>query len=86
MFKFFRQRHSAPVARDRLKVLLAHERVALGKPDLINLLRQEILAVIEKHVSVDPEKVRIKAEREANVSTLSIDIEIPLEKPAAAAA
>ena len=39
MFKFFKPRHTAPVARDRLKVLLAHERAFLGKPDLIAVLR-----------------------------------------------
>ena len=49
MFRFFKPRHTAPVARDRLKVLLAHERAFLGKPDLIAVLREEILAVIGEH-------------------------------------
>ena len=86
MFSFFKQKTSAPVARDRLKVLLAHERAYLNKPDLIAVLREEILAVIRKHVQVDPDKVRVTTERDAKVSTLSVDIEIPMDQPTAAAA
>ncbi len=77
MFRFFKPRHTAPVARDRLKVLLAHERAFLGKPDLIAVLREEILAVIKKHVNVDSEKVQVKMERGESVSMLEVDIEIP---------
>jgi cell division topological specificity factor len=86
MFSFFKSKTSAPVARDRLKVLLAHERAFLNKPDLIAVLREEILGVIRKHVPVDPEKVRVTTERDAKVSTLSVDIEIPMDFPKAAAA
>jgi len=86
MFSFFKSKSTAPVARDRLKVLLAHERAYLNKPDLIAVLREEILAVIRKHVPVDPDKVRVTTEREAKVSTLTVDIEIPMDLPKAAAA
>ena len=47
---------------------------------------EEILAVIRKHVPVDPEKVKVTAERAAKVSTLSVDIEIPMDLPNARAA
>jgi cell division topological specificity factor len=86
MFSFFKSKTSAPVARDRLKILLAHERAYLNKPDLIAVLREEILAVIRKHVPVDPEKVRVSTERDSKVSTLTVDIEIPMDLPTAAAA
>ena len=86
MFSFFKSKTSAPVARDRLKILLAHERAYLTKPDLIAVLREEILAVIRKHVPVEPDKVRVTTEREAKVSTLTVDIEIPMDLPTAAAA
>jgi cell division topological specificity factor len=78
IFWFFKRR-SAPVARDRLKILLAHERSFAGKPDLVGILRDEILEVIRKHVAVDPERVRIKADRAAKMSTLTVDIEIPMD-------
>ncbi|NNM74327.1 cell division topological specificity factor MinE [Enterovirga aerilata] len=74
---FQRRRGSAPIARDRLQVLLAHERAVLGQRDLVAILREEILAVIGRHVRVDSDKVRVKMDRGASISTLEVDIEIP---------
>ncbi|MGA2817664.1 MAG: cell division topological specificity factor MinE [Xanthobacteraceae bacterium] len=76
LFKLLR-RGSAPVARERLQILLAHERNARGQPDLLGILREEILAVISRHVPFEPEKVQIKLDRGKSVSTLEVDIEIP---------
>jgi cell division topological specificity factor len=78
LFKsFFRKQTSAPVARERLQILLAHERNALNQPELISILREEILAVLSRHVQLDPDKVQIKMDRGGNVSTLEVEIEIP---------
>jgi cell division topological specificity factor len=77
VFGLFRRRGSAPVARERLQILLAHERGARGQSDLLAILREEILAVIEKHVPIERENVQIKMDRGDAVSLLEIDIEIP---------
>jgi cell division topological specificity factor len=77
ILNFFRRRSSAPVARERLQLLLAHERASIsGSSDLVALLREEILAVIAKHVSIERDKVQVKMERGGSVSTLEVDIEI----------
>lgn len=68
---------SAPVARERLQILLAHERGSRGQPDLLELLRTEILAVVSQHVVLDPDKVIVRMDRGKNVSTLEVDIEVP---------
>jgi cell division topological specificity factor len=73
---FGRQR-SASTAHHRLQVLLMHERCGGANPDLIPMMREDILAAIGKHISVDPEKVRLKIDRGETVSRLEIDIEIP---------
>ena len=77
LFNLFRKPPTAPIARDRLQILLSHERTIAGGSDLVALLREEILAVIKKHVNVDPEKVQVKMERGESVSMLEVDIEIP---------
>ena len=77
LFNFFKRSGSAPVARDRLQVLLAYERNSRDMPDLIAVLREEIMAVITKHVQVDAEDVRVTMDRGATMSTLEIDIDIP---------
>ncbi|KMO31439.1 cell division topological specificity factor MinE [Methylobacterium aquaticum] len=71
------RRGTAPVARERLQILLAHERTAFGRSDLVAILREEILAVIAKHVAIDQDKVTITMERGDAVSTLEIDVELP---------
>jgi cell division topological specificity factor len=78
MFNLFRRRGSAPVARDRLQILLAHEGAARGQSDLLAILREEILAVIAKHVTVERDNVLVRMDRGATVSTLEIDVEIPI--------
>lgn len=79
LFKFFTRSKpsTAPVARERLQVLLAHERALNGREDLAAILQEEILAVIAKHIHVDRDKVCVKLDRGNQVSTLEIDIEMP---------
>jgi cell division topological specificity factor len=77
LFGWLRSRGSAPIARERLQILLAHERVERTQPDLLGKLREEILTVIARHVSLDRDKVQVKVDRGGTVSTLEIDIEIP---------
>lgn len=78
---------SAPVARERLQILLAHERGIRGQSDLLSVLREEILAVVSKHVTLDPDKVIVRMDRGDEVSTLEVDIEVPngIERRMAAA-
>ena len=81
LLAFFWRERTAPVARERLQVLLAHERMAGTHSELLNLLREEILDVIAKHIKVDREKVAIKLDRGEDVSTLEIDVEMPAAIP-----
>jgi cell division topological specificity factor len=83
---FLKPRGSGSVARERLQLILAHERVENGRPDLIITLREEILNVIAKHVTVERDKVQITLDRGEGVSTLGVDIELPLSSAAKLAA
>jgi cell division topological specificity factor len=74
---FGRRRATAPVARERLQILLEYERKLTTQQDLVTLLREDILAVVCRHVTIDPDKVQVKVERGATVSTLAVDIQIP---------
>jgi cell division topological specificity factor len=73
----FRRRRSAPVARERLQILLSYERAARGQADLLSVLREEILSAISKHVTVERENVQIRMDRGQAVSTIEIDVAIP---------
>jgi len=86
LFNLFNNRRtSAPVARERLQILLAHERVSGGShSQLVAVLQEEILAVIAKHMQIDRDKVVVKLDRGTDVSMLEIDIEMPLQARASA--
>jgi cell division topological specificity factor len=80
MFRLFAARPAAtaPIARERLQILLAHERGLCGhQPDLLMRLRDEILMTVSRHVALDPDKVMVRMERGKNVSTLEVDVELP---------
>ncbi len=77
LFRFLRPVSSAPVARERLQILLEYERNLVSQTDLIAVLREEILAVVGRHVTIDPDKVQISVDRGAKFSILAVDIQIP---------
>ncbi len=77
LLALFRRQPSAPIARERLQVLLAHERTQSGGSELLSVLREEILAVIAKHIKIDRDKVKVKLDGDGDISTLEIDVEMP---------
>ena len=77
LFSFLRPVSSAPVARERLQILLEYERNLVSQTDLIAVLREEILAVVGRHVMIDPDKVQISVDPGAKFSILAVDIQIP---------
>ena len=79
LFGFLSRRSSAPVARDRLQILLSHERAFIGGNDLAATLQEEILRVIAKHIAIDRDKVKVNLDRGESVSTLEIDVEMPAD-------
>jgi cell division topological specificity factor len=76
LLDLFKRRGSAPVARERLQVLLAYERTSRQKPDLVLVLREEIMAVIARHVQVHQDDVHVSIDRGEMISTLEIDIQL----------
>jgi cell division topological specificity factor len=77
LFRFLRPIRSAPVARERLQILLEYERNLVSQTDLIAVLREEILAVVGRHVTIDPDKVQISVERSDKFSILAVDFQVP---------
>jgi cell division topological specificity factor len=84
LFRFLRPVSSAPVARERLQILLEYERRMVSQSALISTLHAEILAVVSRHVNIDPERIHVSVDRGEGFSTLAVGIEIPNRAPAAA--
>ena len=78
----FRNRKSeptatAPAAKERLQIILAHERISRKGEDFLPKLQREIVEVVARHVSIDPEKVNVSLERGGDLSALAITVELP---------
>ncbi|AWU93217.1 cell division topological specificity factor MinE [Azospirillum ramasamyi] len=88
IFNFFRTtpRASAVQAKERLQIVMAHERAGRSGPDYLPMLQQELLAVIAKYVNIDENKVEVKLDRGGDCSTLEVNIELPAREQAKAAA
>ena len=80
VFGLFSRKKTANVARERLQILLAHERIGGGSSDLLAKLREEVLAAIAKHIDVDPSRVNVSMKKEDDVSIIEIDVEVPDEE------
>lgn len=80
LFGFLRRAQpasSAQTAKDRLQIILAHERQDRAQPDYLPLMQKDILGVIRKYVEVANDKVQIRMQRGDRMSTLEIEIELP---------
>ena len=73
------KKKTASVARERLQIILAHERSGRGsaKPDYLPALQRELLAVISKYVSINAEDLKVHFERQDNLEVLEVKIELP---------
>lgn len=81
LLSFFRtKRNAAPsaeTARDRLQIVLAHERISRDGDDFLPRLQKELLAVVARYVDVQSDAAIVKLDRGDDVSTLEIEIELP---------
>ena len=69
---------TANSAKDRLQVVVSHQRRHRTSPDYLPMLEKDILEVISKYVSIDHEKVDIKFDRHGSMSTLEVNVELPM--------
>ncbi|ARP80342.1 cell division topological specificity factor MinE [Bordetella genomosp. 9] len=77
-FLLGQKKSSASVAKERLQIILAHERSGRdGSPDYLPQLQQELIAVISKYVKINPEDIKVHLERQDTLEILEVKIEMP---------
>ncbi|MFM1887381.1 MAG: cell division topological specificity factor MinE [Pseudomonadota bacterium] len=74
---FKRNPPTAVTARERLRIIVAQEGRGSGAPDYLPTLRRELLQVIAKYVTVDPEAVQINLENDAGHQVLELTVALP---------
>lgn len=76
-FLMGQKKTSASVAKERLQIILAHERGRDSSPDYLPQLQQELIAVISKYVKINPDDIRVNLERQDTLEILEVKIEMP---------
>lgn len=73
------KKKSAAVAKERLQIILAHERSGRnpGQPDYLPALQRELVAVISKYVHINPDDLKVHFERQDELEVLQVKIELP---------
>ena len=73
------KKKTAGVAKERLQIILAHERAGrnAGQPDYLPALQRDLVAVIGKYIKIDPHDIKVHLERQDNLEVLEVKIELP---------
>jgi len=73
------KKKTASVAKERLQIILAHERSGRGgsRADYLPQLQKELLAVISKYVAIRPEDIKVHLDKQDNFEVLEVKIEFP---------
>ena len=74
---FGKKQKTAEVARDRLQIIIAQERVKAQAPDYLPTLLKELLEVLSQYVHVSLDDIRISQETQDGVDVLELNITLP---------
>lgn len=72
------KKKTASVAKERLQIILAHERGTRSvEPDFLPALQKDLLEVISKYIKIDAKDIKVNLERDASMEVLEVKIELP---------
>jgi cell division topological specificity factor len=81
IFDFFRERKkqgtTASIAKERLSIIVAHERGQRSQPDYLPALQKELVEVIRKYVNIDQDQVQVVLDNQGGCSILELNITLP---------
>lgn len=80
IFTYLKRRTStASVAKERLQIIISHERSRRNTPDFLPQLQEEILNVIRKFMPIASDKVSVTLERTGDNAVLELNVTMPDE-------
>lgn len=69
--------NSARTAKERLQIVIAHERIDRHGPSYLPRLRRDIIEVIRQYIAIDEDHVKIQMEQEGDMDVLALNIHLP---------
>jgi cell division topological specificity factor len=76
-FKSKKSTRTASVAKERLQIIVAHERGQREQPDYLPELQRELLEVIRKYVQISDDMVQVEVDRNDSCSVLELNVTLP---------
>lgn len=70
---------TASIAKERLQIIVTHERSGRRSPDYLPILKQELLEVVRKYFSIDPSQIKVHLDRDGGCEILELNITLPDE-------
>lgn len=80
-YLFSPHRQSAAIAKERLKIVLAHERAGRSAPDFLPRLQRDLIEVVTRYVEIREDMIRVTLGKSGETSLLEINVEIDGTKP-----
>lgn len=79
LLDYFRtkKKNTASTARERLQIIVAHERRDRTRPDYIAQMEQDIVAVIRKYVDIETDDVSVSLDSSGDCSILELNVTLP---------
>jgi cell division topological specificity factor len=77
---FFRSQKkpsTASLAKERLQIIVAHERGQRSQPDYLPQLHRDIIEVIRKYVPIREDQVQVELDSQGTCSVLELNIMLP---------
>ncbi|MDP0562881.1 MAG: cell division topological specificity factor MinE [Candidatus Endonucleobacter sp. (ex Gigantidas childressi)] len=68
---------SAAIAKERLQIIVAHERVNRKGHSFLPAMQEDILNVIRQYITVDQENINIRLDCEGDCSVLEVNVQLP---------
>jgi cell division topological specificity factor len=70
-------KNTASVAKERLQIIVSHERTRRNSPNYLPMLQRELLEVIAKYVRIDKEQVKVELGRSGDRAILELNVILP---------
>ena len=77
LFRPNKEDSSAAIAKERLQIIVAHERMQRSAPDFLPAMQQDILSVVRKYIQTTEESIRINLDQQQHYSILEVNVQLP---------
>ena len=79
IFRGSKEDNSAETAKERLQIIVAHERISRHTRNVLPAMQKDILDVVRKYIDVDESGISIHLDHDGDCSVLEVNVQLPEE-------